>query len=501
MSHPLFEAVKKEAMPHRLLTSVDYLLGWDQETHMPSGSIEARSAQKEYIAGLCHKELTSENFAKALGELIDLESGEILIDSLSDKEKAAAKGWRRDVNQAKKLPGAFVEQWSKVTSEATHIWQKARAEDCFDNFAPKLTEVFELARQRADYLGYNEHIYDALLDEYEPEATASMLDPLFADLKPFLIDLTKQVSSDAPDLPDGPYAPELQKTFCTALLHDMGLTPHNTTLSVSAHPFCLSLHPSDVRLTTHIDTESPIPCISAVMHEGGHGLYEAGLPAETYGTPLSDFISLGIHESQSRFWEVLIGQSRPFWECYFPKLQKIFPQLTTLDDFYTHLNRVGPSFIRVHSDEVTYTLHVILRYELEKELLTGSLSVKDLPEAWNAKMQEYLGITPPTFAKGCLQDIHWSHGFIGYFPTYALGNLYSTQFFQTFKEKHSDFETRISSGDLGFIREFLRTNIHCHGRRYSAQELVQKVTNNSISSTPYRSHLTDKYIINSANLK
>lgn len=495
MPHPQFEAVKQAAMPHKLLSSVNSLLGWDQETHMPSGGIEARAAQKEYLAGLCHKELISENFAKALGELIDLETGEILINSLSDAEKAAAKRWRRDVAQAKKLPHAFVEQWSKVTSEATHIWQKAREEDSFDIFAPKLTEVFELAKERADYLGYSEHIYDALLDEYEPEATVNMLDPLFADLKPFLVDLTKQVSGEVPELPEGPYAPELQKTFCKALLHDMGLTPHNTSLSISAHPFCLSLHPSDVRLTTHIDSNSPIPCISAVMHEGGHGLYEAGLPPETFGTPLSEFISLGIHESQSRFWEVLIGQSRPFWEFYFPKLQKLFPKLSSLDDFYSHLNRVGPTFIRVHSDEVTYTLHVILRYELEKELLSGKLAIKDLPEAWNAKMQESLGITPPNFAKGCLQDIHWSHGFIGYFPTYALGNLYSAQFFHTFKETYPDYDMRIMQGDLQFIREFLLKNIHCHGRRYSAQELVQRVTGAPLTSDPYRNHLTDKYSI------
>ncbi|MCB1109184.1 MAG: carboxypeptidase M32 [Chlamydiia bacterium] len=495
MPHPQFKATLNAALPGRILHSIEGLLSWDQETHMPKGAIGARSVQKEYIAGLCHKEQTSLKFERALSKLIDLDSGNILIEELSPAEKAAAREWRRDFLKNHKLPGRFVERFCKVCSEATHAWSAAKDNDDFNSFEPHLTTIMEMAKERADHLGYKNHPYDALLDEYEPDATSAQIDPLFTELKPFLIDLTKQVSKPAPDLPVGPYPATMQTKFTTDLLFDMGLDPHHTRLDVSSHPFCMDIHPTDLRLTTHIYEDSPIQNISAVLHEGGHGLYETGLPAEFYGSPLSEAISLGIHESQSRFWEVLIGQSLPFWQYYYPKLQKLFPKLQTftLDDYYAHLNRVQPSFIRVHADEVTYTLHVILRYELEKELLSGKLKAKDIPAAWNAKMQDFLGITPPNNAKGCLQDVHWSCGLIGYFPTYALGNLYSAQFFATFVKAHPDYASRIACGDLKFIRAWLLEQIHCHGRRYSAAELVQNVTGTPLTAKAYKNYLENKY--------
>ena len=495
MPHPDFEACLNAAMPARILRSVEGLLGWDQETHMPKGAIESRSKQKEYIAGLCHKEQTSPQFERALKKLIDIESGNIRIPDLSPEEQAAAREWRLDFIKQHKLPSPFIERWTKTCSEATHAWSIAREKNDFKTFAPHLSAIIDMAKERAEHLGYENHPYDALLGEYEPFAKTKQIDTLFADLKPFLVELTKKSSKRTKDLPPGPYSSSLQLEFAKDLMFDMGLDPHHTRLDVSAHPFCMDLHPKDLRMTTHISEDSPIQNISAVMHEGGHGLYETGLPAEYYGCPLAEAISLGIHESQSRFWEVLIGQGRPFWECYYPKLQEQFPTLNTftLEDFYQRLNRVEPSYIRVHADEVTYTLHVIIRFELEKELITGKLHVNDLPDAWNAKMQDYLGITPSNDSEGCLQDIHWSSGLIGYFPTYALGNLYSTQFFATFTKAHPDYAGRIAAGDLKFIRAWLLENIHRHGRRYTASELIQNVTGSPLSSDAYKQYLNQKY--------
>lgn len=482
-------------MPAAYLRSIGNLLSWDQETHMPKGANDARSAQKEYLAGITHKEQTSPRFKKALSELIDLKTGDILIPQLSDEEKSAVKAWAKDLTQAEKLPVRFIERWTSVTSDATHAWAIARENDNFKEFESHLNKIVDLARERSELLEYKNHPYNALLDEYEPNATVDQLDALFADLKPFLIELTKTASKKTTPLPPGPYPIDAQTTFVTNLCQDMGLSPHHTRLDFAAHPFCMDIHPTDLRMTTHASPDTPIPNISAVLHEGGHCLYELGQPEKYYGTPLCAAISLGIHESQSRFWEVIIGQGRPFWEVYYPKLQETFSQLQNypFEDFLNTLNKVEPSFIRVHADEVTYTLHVILRYELEKDLLTGSLSAKDIPDAWNAKMEEYLGITPPSPAKGCLQDIHWSAGLVGYFPTYALGNLYSAQIFAAFTKAHPDYVHQITSGDLHFIRDYLKENVHRHGRRYSAAELIENISGSPLSSTPYRQYLTQKY--------
>ena len=388
---------------------------------MPKAAISARSAQKEFLSGLTHKEQVNRKFKEALSKMIDLETNDILIPELSDAEKSAAKAWAYDLKRAEKLPTRFVERWTSICSQSTHAWAIARENNDFKGFENYLKKIVDLACERADLLGFDDHPYNALLAEYEPECTVYQLDALFDDLKPFLIDLAKSAQKDTKPLPSGPYDIDLQTRFVTNLMQDMGLNPHQTRLDLAAHPFCMNLHPSDVRLTTHMTLDTPVPNISAVLHEGGHGLYELGLPQAYFGTPLCESISLGIHESQSRFWEVLIGQSRAFWEFYYPKLQQTFSNLTTYscEDFYAHINKVAPSFIRVYADEVTYTLHVILRYELEKDLITKTLDPKDLPAAWNTKMREYLGITPPSDTAGCLQDIHWASGYIGYFPTYA----------------------------------------------------------------------------------
>jgi carboxypeptidase Taq len=285
---------------------------------------------------------------------------------------------------------------------------------------------------------------------------------------------------------------EIAKNFLTKLPIDMAYT----RLDLSAHPFSIALHPHDSRITTRILPHAFMSNIFSVLHEAGHSMYEMGLPVESWGTPLSEAISLSIHESQSRWWETLIGRSLPFWQERYPALQKMVPSLlkkVPLDRFYRAINKVSPSLIRVEADEVTYCLHVIVRFEIEKELISGSLQVSDLPEAWNAKMKEYLGVAPPNDTQGCLQDVHWSLGDFGYFPTYALGNLFAAHFFTAFAKKYPDWEKRVAAGDLKFIREWLKEHIHRCGRLYNAEELAKKITGKHLSETAYCSYLKKKY--------
>lgn len=291
--------------------------------------------------------------------------------------------------------------------------------------------------------------------------------------------------------------PNKQLKFGHDILHAMGFDKKSSRLDESVHPFCCGLHPKDVRMTTRLESDSLMSNIFSVLHEGGHALYNQGLPESEFGSPLGEQISLGIDESQSRWWETLIGHSLPFWTHFYPRLQKLFPDnlgAVSLDDFYRAINRVHPSFIRVDADEVTYSLHIILRFELEKALIEGSLPVKEVPDAWNAKMKEYLGITPHTLSEGCLQDIHWSSGGIGYFPTYTLGNLYAAQFFTAFEKAHPRWKEQLAHGELGFIAAWLKENIHRHGREFTSTELVERVTKLPLSEAPFINYLTTKYL-------
>ncbi len=482
-----------------VLHSIETLLEWDQETYMPKGAIELRSLQLEMLASLVHRQATSKAFAKALSALIDIKTAEIVDTSLSAPQIAALHQWRRDYLQMVKLPNAFIKRFAKTTSAASHAWQTAKEHNDFAAFAPHLEKVVALSRKKAEYLGSQEHPYDALLDLYEPNLKTSFLTPLFSKLKNSLTQLLKELSG-RPPIPDAflyQNCPKHQQMdFAHKILHKMGFVPATSRLDLSAHPFCNGIHPKDTRMTTRVHPENIMENLGAVMHEGGHGLYQMHLPAEHFGSPLCQPISLGIHESQSRWWETLIGQSYAFWEHFFPLLQKEFPAQfgsILLRDFYRAVNRVKPHFIRVDADEVTYNLHVIIRFEIEKELIEGTLKVKDIPEAWNGRMREYLGICPEYDGQGCLQDVHWSLGFIGYFPTYTLGNLYAAQFFEAFAKKHPDWKEKVSHGSLDFIRDWLKENIHRYGRQFGAGELCEKVTGKPLSQEPYVNYLSSKY--------
>lgn len=489
----------KIARHARVLSGIAAVLDWDQETYMPLGGAGIRATQLETLAGVIHAEKTGKKFANALGKLIDIPSGKVKAKGLNAPQAAALREWRRDFTKDTALPKSFVEEFAKLTSQSIVAWRDAKKNSTFLHFAPFLDRIIAMSRKKAELLGYKGHPYDALLDQYEPDATTKDISILFTSLKKGIVELLKKIKK-AKQIDDsflhGKFSHEKQIEFGKLLLADMGYDMSHGRLDLSTHPFSSASHPSDSRITTRIHPTSLISNISVILHEGGHALYEMGLPQEDYGSPLGDAISLGMHESQSRWWETRIGQSKPFWQHYLPLLKKHFPgklDKITLEQFYSALNKVEPSFIRVEADEVTYTLHVILRFELEKALIEGSLSVRDIPGAWNAGMKELLDIVPSRDAEGCLQDVHWSMGGFGYFPTYTLGNLYAAQLFEAFAKYYPDWEKRVASGDLVFIKGWLGEAVHQHGRRYSSLELLKKVTGKPFTADAYLSYLSAKY--------
>jgi carboxypeptidase Taq len=477
--------------------SIEYILEWDQEVFMPAAAGDFRATQKGLMAAHVHKLKTSTKFSHLLNQLIDLESGQINDASLTPAQCAALRDWRREHLKDVKLPTSFVKTFTSTASKAGNKWIEAKKTSNFKHFSSSLEKIIQLSRKRADLLGYQEHPYDALLEQFESGMTVAWLTPLFDRLKTALTTLVKTIQSKPPvddSCLHGEFSPEMQMKFGHKILKEMGFTPEDSRLDVSVHPFCTPVHPLDTRMTTRTHHSDLMSNIFSVLHEGGHGLYNKGLPLEAFGSPLGLQSTLGIDESQSRWWETRIGRTRAFWTHFLPLLQRDFPQLkATLDQFYPAINTVKPSFIRVEADEVTYSLHVIVRFEIEKALIEGSLRVKDLPAVWNQKMQDYFGITPSNDSEGCLQDIHWAFGHVGYFPTYALGNLYAAQFFTAFEKAHHDWQSRVAKGELGFIREWLRSHIHQYGRQYSPDELVQRITGKPLDESAYVAYLNSKY--------
>ena len=495
--HKTFEKLREIATSTHILSSVERTLFWDQETMMPEDGIGIKTLQKKELAALIHEKKTASEYVDTLAKLIDLDSGKMLTDKLCDEHTACVKLMREDYLKAKKLPTKFVKKLAEVSSKATHVWIQARKDDDFKTFAPHLTDVIELMREKADILGYKEHPYDPMVDEFEPHMTASTLTKLFTPLKEKLIELTQEYSQYEADTSfmTGDFDEAKQLAMGRDLLQQMGLNPKASRLDLSAHPFCMPVHPTDLRLTTHIEENSFFQALSATMHEGGHGLYEQGIDANNFGLPLGEATSIGVHESQSKLWETCVGQSLPFWKGFLPTLQKTFPQLGSvqLDTFYQAINQVKPSLIRIHADEVTYSLHVILRFEIEKAFMEGKLEVKDLPEVWNTKMKESLGIVPDSNANGCMQDIHWASALFGYFPTYALGNLYAAQLFNAIKADFPNLDDQLASGKYLFIRDWLIEHVHKHGRHYAPQQLIERATSKKLAIDDFIAYLTTKY--------
>ena len=449
------------------------LLEWDQETCMPPRGVEARARSLGTLAGLRHEKFTAP-------ELVDL------VAALSDagQEGDAAVNVRllqRDQARSLRLPKTLVVELSRTESLAHEAWVEARANRTFATFEPWLAKIVELKTQVAHAVGFEGSVYNALLDEFEPGARVEELEPVFTELRQRLVPLVEAIrdcQQPADALLEQEYAVAAQEAFGRRVLGDLGFDLQAGRLDVAVHPFCSGFGPGDVRLTTRYSSTKLAEALFGTIHETGHGLYEQGLP-DADGLPLGEAVSLGIHESQSRLWENMVGRSREFWSHYLPQLREHFPERLNgveVDRFYAAVNHVEASMIRVEADEVTYNLHILLRFELEKTLLEGSLPVADLPAAWADRMQEYLGIRPGDDAEGVLQDIHWSVGLIGYFPTYTLGNLYAAQFYRRAGADLGDLPEQIGRGELAGLLDWLRRHIHARGRRLSAGELVAEVT-------------------------
>lgn len=496
MDHVFYETLYERLAELAHLNSCLALLQWDQEVFMPPKASQARANTISYLSVLAHEKILDLNKGKALTRLLREASEHPGIhESIIVRE-----AWRT-YDRERKLPRAFVQELSALCSTAQVRWAEARKKSDFSLFLPQLKRMVELKRQEAEYIGYKDSPYDTLLDIYEPGLTSKQITPLFNELGDFLKPFVN-VLTNSPDAPPtsaifkGVFPIEKQRAFNQLLTEKIGFDLEAGRLDISTHPFTTSFHPCDVRLTTRYDESNILYAIGSTIHEMGHGLYEQGLPVEHFGTPLCESISLGIHESQSRIWENNIGKSLAFWEYFYPRLQKQFPKpfrSISLDTFYRVINRVQPSLVRMESDEVTYNLHIIIRFEIEKGLIEGKIRVKDLPEVWNAKMKEYLGIKVPNDRLGVLQDVHWSSGEIGYFPTYALGNLYAAQFYHAAHKQIPDLEKQMKKGNFAPLREWLRNNIHAPGKTYTSDELIKKVSGEPLQTKYFVEYLSEKY--------
>ncbi len=476
------------------LSQAHAVLSWDENTYMPPGAAEARGQQMATLETVIHERLTD----PALGELVEaLEAAELPEGSV---EAAMVRQARRDVDRATKLPVELVEALGKHVSRSRAVWARARQEQNFATFAPELERMVELKRQEAEALGYDEHPYDALHDLHEPGSTAARLRAVFEPLRRETVELVRAIRGSGREIDDAvlrqAYDEADQERFALDTVTAFGYDLEHGRLDRTVHPFATALGMHDVRITTRYQGHFLNAALFGTMHEAGHALYEQGIAGEYYRTPLESTVSLGVHESQSRMWENLVGRSHAFWEGAFPRLQRTFPgQLrgVALDDFYAAINRVEPSFIRVEADEVTYNLHVMLRFELELGLIGGDLAVRDLPAAWNDAMTDMLGLTPPNDALGVLQDVHWSIGLFGYFPTYALGNLMSVQLFEAATAAHPELPREIRAGRFATLLGWLRENVHRHGSRYLPDELLRRATGSELDAAPYLGYLRRKY--------
>ena len=477
------------------LRSAASVLSWDQETYMPPGAVEARANHISTVRQLAHERFTSDEIGTLLD---DLEPIAREMDPLST-EASLVRVIKRDFDKAVKLPLSLVAAISEAVSHGKDAWKYARQANRFGDFAPHLARLIDLNRQKAEAYGYEDRVYDALLDEYEPGIKTEQVEIIFRDLRRDLVPLVEAIA-DREEADDTvlhqKFERQKQWDFGLAVIRDFGYDMQRGRQDFSTHPFTTTFSITDVRITTRISDDFLNPGLFGTLHEAGHALYEQGVDIELERTLLADGTSLGMHESQSRLWENQVGRSRPFWEHYYSRLQRIFPdQLgdVPLDAFYRAINKVHPGPIRVEADELTYNLHIMLRFELENALLEGRLAVADLPEMWNAKMDDYLGITPLNDAQGVLQDIHWSLGAFGYFPTYALGNLMSSQLFDQAAEELPGLEGRIAEGDFEDLLEWLRTKIHRHGRKKDADDLLKDVTGRTLHADSWLSHVRTKY--------
>jgi carboxypeptidase Taq len=486
----LVSATKETAM----LGAVESLLGWDERTYLPTKAASYRADQQALLSGIIHQHKT----APKIGEAIQTLASSDLASDPNSVVGANIRCLKREYDKKTKVPQELVEALTRATVLGQQSWVEARKNDDFEGFRPQLEEIIRLKIEQAQAVGFEECAYDALLDDYEPEAKTSEVARVLAGLREELAPLVAEIA-DASQRPDVSilhrnFLTAQQASFGTQAAAKIGFDFDSGRLDVTHHPFCTTLGPNDIRLTTRYDEQFFPSAFFGTLHEAGHGIYEQGLPVDQHGLPAGMYASLGIHESQSRLWENMVGRSEAFWDHFFAPAQKTFSSLADIskDQFYAAINNVSPSLIRVEADEATYNLHIIIRFELEQALVNGECQVADLPAAWNEKYEHYLGITPPNNADGVLQDVHWSAGLFGYFPTYSLGNLYAAQLFNQAEKDLGDFAPQFAKGEFAPLLGWLRENVHQAGQRWPAATLVEKIAGEPIDHKPLIDYLRGK---------
>jgi carboxypeptidase Taq len=473
------------------------VLYWDSRTNIPHKGLDQRSEVLGFLSTEVYKLTIAPEMDRFLTDL-DTETNQAQLDRVTAK---AVLEYKKENARMKKIPAAVYEEYVVLTAKAENVWEKAKQTSDFKLFEPYLTKIVDFNRKFAGFWGYQGHPYDALLEPYEPGMTVAILDPLFAELRQATVALLKRIRTSGRSVETsflkGWFAKAPQEELGRFFLREIGFDFAAGNLAESVHPFTGGAnHPGDVRLTTHYYEDNLLSSILSCIHEGGHGIYEQNIDPDLINTPLGTGSSMGLHESQSRFYENIVGRSKSFWQRYYPKLQTLFPaefSRVSLVDFYCAVNQVVPSLVRTEADELTYNLHIILRYEIEKALIEGSCQVAELPRIWNEKMREYLGVSPRNDAEGVLQDTHWSGGSFGYFPSYAIGNIYSAQFAAAMERAGIGLEQSIADGRLNRIKQWLGQQIHRYGKTKTPTELLKDVTGETIDASYLVRYFERKY--------
>tara|TARA_Y100000310_G_C20687615_1_gene820117 strand:- start:2038 stop:3534 length:1497 start_codon:yes stop_codon:yes gene_type:complete len=484
----LIEKYQKEIIT---LSRISALLQWDNQTYMPRYANEERADQVSYLSSKIHEKMVDDSFWEAVQRLHTEEN-------LDSRRKRIVEILFREISKSKKLPKEFVAELAKERSLSFNAWQKAREEMDADIFLPHLKKMVELKRKEVEYRGHEGHPYNTLLDDYEERMTVGKLDPVFDKLKKGLIELLGKIKSSdnfknqKKVITASNFDKDKQISFTNEISKSLGLGSDSSRLDLSEHPFTTTLGLRDVRITTNV-RDDPLFSIGSTIHEAGHALYELGMPDEEQYTFLGDAPSLGLHESQSRFWENMVGLGKPFWKHFFPKAVNLFSIEDDIDLWHQEINQVNPHYIRIESDEVHYCLHVILRYELEKGLIDGSISVDDIADRWNEKVKEYFDLDVRNPKEGFMQDVHWSEGYFGYFPTYALGTIYASQIYAKLVDEMKDVESQIAEGSFDKIKDWLKDKIHKYGSMRMADDIITGVCGKGLDTDDFLDYLNKKY--------
>ncbi|MBK7894115.1 MAG: carboxypeptidase M32 [Anaerolineaceae bacterium] len=494
--HTTFQLLLEKVYQIHDIDKATAVLSWDRETNMPKAGTKARIQQMTTLRRLGHAMFTSDE----MGELIETAAAELQDAPYDSNEASLIRYLRRSYAESRQLPAQFVQRVSEVSGKAHPAWVEARQTNNFAHFQPHLAEVVKLGQEMADLYGYEDEKYDPLLDKFEHGMKTAEVRAIFNAVKAALIPLRQAVVERGSAVDDSlvhqPFPIEQQKAFAHYIADAIGYDFSRGHLGTVVHPFATSFSRNDARITTRWYPDFLNPSLFGTLHESGHAMYEQGTHPDLARTPLARGTSSGIHESQSRMMENLVGRSLGFWQAHYPKLQALFPAQLGGHDvmaFYRAVNKVQPSYIRVEADELTYNFHIILRFELEQALLNGDLAVADLPTAWNDKMQELLGVVPPTDTEGCLQDVHWSQPSFGYFPTYALGNLYAAQFYETAVSQNPTIAEEMAQGKTEALLAWLGENIHQYGRKFTPSELGHRITGGPLTHEPFMRYVTQKF--------